>query len=226
MSSRSDIRLRREEHELPKSVESILALMRDILSSGNVYKFVLESGNPVLVYRQSDESGLAETELTLDDALQRAEIFEYENPEASPFEVMFDITHVVTSYGGYPVCWATGMNQTDLLDRWVKAEERGLPGTVDTIFTFPVFRMKMLPEDTLILCAAKRQDGEIDDVSLAVKTAIELRGPYADEGSVADHPVGDDPKGGARAAGGVEAPPEGGSRGGWIPKSVVGGRLG
>jgi hypothetical protein len=170
---------------------------------------------------------MAEVEVTLDDSLQRSEIYEYENPEASAFEVLFDMTHVVTAYGGFPVCWATGMNQTDLLSRWVDAEARGLPGALDTIFTFPVCRMRMLPEDTLILCAARRRDGDIEDVSLAVKTALEMRGATHDQPrSEADHPVGDPPEGDPGAAGGVEAAAQGGPEGGWIPKGVPGGRMG
>jgi len=225
MSSRSSLRLRREEHDLPNTVDGIIGLVRDILSSGDVYKFVLESGHSVLVYRQTEGGDLTEVEVTLDDALQRAEFYEYGNEGASPFEVLFDMMHVISTCGGHAVCWATGMDQTNLLANWLTLEERGLPtSSVEEILGIPVCRMKVLPEDTLVLCAARRRDGEIEDVSLAVKAAIELRGVFdVDSGSDADREGGDHPGGDPEAAGDVEDAAAGGPRGGWIPRSVVGG---
>jgi hypothetical protein len=218
--------LQRDEIPLQSSkTQDILGVLQHVLQQRVAQRIVIESGR-VLVYRPRGDEPLEDNDVSLDGALRNSELIEYENTEGNAFEMIFDIMQLVASEKLFPVCWATGKKQDEILQKWVALEERGMPpDALDTLVMIPVVRLQTLSEDTLILCASRHEDGEAKDIVVGIKTVMELR-DEEEASSEADHPVGDDSEGHAQATRAVEALAPRVDGGGWHPTNLAGVRMG
>jgi hypothetical protein len=225
--------LKREEYQLPSTVEEILDVLRSTMSSGSpVRKVVVEESRPILVYRDMTEGELEELETTLDGALRNSKVIEYLNDDPRAVaEMLYDMQHVLHMHGLYAVCWAVGPMDSDKLEAWLRMDERGMPTPPGFQLTqlggFPVRKVRSLPEDVIILCGARYKEGDVNDIELGVKTNIELK-EESDarlESSAARHPVRDDPGGDAPATRVVEAPARVRKEAGWVPTGILGARM-
>ena len=183
-SPKSEQSLQKEEHVMPVSKAGIVSLVREVLDlPGGVQRILLEKDQPVRVWRWVEKNELLEGARTLDVALQESDIIEYDNPDPtkSAPEELFHMLLILENDRHFPVCWATGTDQTKLLRKWLKVDEQGVPFNEKSLLGIPIERLKSLPEDTMLLCGAAHVGGEGGDVTLAVKLALELRGEKDDE---------------------------------------------
>jgi len=179
-----------EKYDLPTTVDGICHLVKEILHGGSVKRMMLSVDDPLVrVTRSVQDVGLEEPDVTLDAALRNVpDILEYSSPEASPFQVLVDMTQLVSREGMNCAFWVTGMGGSDILDRWLEFDRRGMPGGVRELLTLQVKELKSIPADVLILCGSRYPNPDPEDVMLAVRTAIELRNDY-DESDVAGREV-------------------------------------
>ena len=255
MSNRYDD-LRREEYPLRSHRTSdVVAAVQQALAMGDVYKIVVESGRPLLVYRKKEQSDglLHEEDSGLDGIMRNAEVVEYYNSLNNGFETVVDMMQLVEQEGCFPVCWATGQRRDSLLEQWFKFKERGLrTPPLDHLLGLPIVRLQTLPEETLIICAAEVKDAEISDVVFCIKTSMEVRNAslqpsesvpsferslsgdtkevqverQAEPGGEADHQIGGDPEGDAAPTRTLEDGPRGDNDvGSWFPPSFSGIRM-
>ena len=217
MSNRSDKRtLRRETYPLPEGTEAVVALVEEVLSAeGPVHKILLEESQPIRVYRWVKEDRLAEPQADIEAALRNVDLFEYDSGGGTPFEALWDMMALVKAEQHWPICLVTGI-QEDLLSSWFQMRSRGRPWTLEDMFALPVYQIQSLSEDTLILCGADFKEAEPEDMTIAVKTAIEMRKNDGDSRSTTSDQVRNDPYKHTSAAGEVETS-SGGSSSGWSP---------
>lgn len=168
--------LQKEKYPCPDTVDGICSLVREVLSKGRVQSIEFSLGSPVRVTRsvEVDNPDLIEPDLDWEGALRNVEMVEYYDKDATPYQVVVDVMHLMQSEGLVCTCWVTGTGDVSLLSKWFKFRERGLPMGIRSILDRPVHRVKSLPEDTLILCGSAYPDADPDEISLAVKVAIEL----------------------------------------------------
>lgn len=222
MLNRSD-GFKREEYKLHSNRTSdIVQVVQQVLST-EAYKVVIESDR-VIAYRGKSDDDLEEFDVTLDGALRNSHMIEYSNSDPNPFEVVFDMFSLVSANGLHPVCWATGMNQESLLERWFTVKERGLGlQELTAIIGVPIVRLKTLPEDSLILSAAKYTDATVKDIVYSVKTTIEVRNDSRNPpNNPIDNPVRDDPKRDRPAARELAPVARASDGGSWVPPSFLG----
>jgi hypothetical protein len=156
---------------------------------GSVQRFEFTLGEPVRVERavELNDPDLVEPDLDWDGALRNTTIDEYYSEDATSYQIVFDMMHYIQSARLHPTCWVTGADEEGLLDLWFEFKERGMTSGVGEMFAGkPLRRLKSIPEDTLILCGSRYQDADPDEISLAVKTAIELRRPHDSSRSEVD----------------------------------------
>lgn len=167
-----------EKFALPTSTDGVCALVREVLSpdlDGSVTRIEVDVELGVRVSRQIKEVDLVEDDVTWDAALRNAPDFlEYHSEGASPFQVVFDMMHLLQAEGLLPVQWVAGFSEVDLVGQWLNLKERGLPTGVRRILGVPFQYLRSLPEDSIILCGSKYIDSQPEEMSLAVKAAIEL----------------------------------------------------
>lgn len=180
MSSKSENQvLNKEEYPEAKTKAGYTALLREILDvPGAVDQINMKVGRPVLVWRWVEKNDLMESEdLSLDGALANADILEYSNPDLAKTapEELFHLMSIMSSERHSPVCWATGRDQSGLLTKWLRVEEQGVPYEEGFLLGLPVERLKSLPEDTILLCGAEHPGAALNEITLAVKAAIEIR---------------------------------------------------
>lgn len=179
VSSKSDTHtLTKEEYPEPRTKAGFPALIREILDQpGGVHRISMERGQPVRVWRWVEKNDLLEQDPTLDEALSRADVIEYVNPDihrTAP-EELFHMLAILKSEKAVPVCWATGRDQAGLLRKWLRVDEQGVPFDESEFLGVPVERLKSLPEDTLLLCGAGHANAGPEEVTFVVKTAMEVR---------------------------------------------------
>jgi hypothetical protein len=200
MSSKSDLKTKIEKYPLPSTVDGICSLVREILGPGLVQRIEIDINNPVRVIRALDtkETDLEEVDIDLEGALRNVAMIEYTSEDASPFQIVYDMMVLVEQEKLNAVCWATGASEAFLCD-WFELGPRGMPSNMRRLLGLPIHTLNTLPEDTLILCASPYPSAEASEISLAIKTAIEIRRPkHVDEQRVvrsrkADAPVRNDP---------------------------------
>lgn len=216
MLSKSNSRLKIEKYPLPDSIDGILSLLREIMSAGQVQRIEFSTDSPVRVSRVVQDEGdpdLVEPNLGLDGVLRNIEMVEYFSEDATQYQVLVDMMQIIRKEGLNCVCWATGLDEDDLLNRWLEFDERGMPSGVEYLLDRPVFRIKSLPEDTLILCGSNYPSAEHNELTVAVKTAIEVRRPKNEQQRLtvrkASDPVRDSPPEYGSAVGQLEIAPGG-----------------
>jgi len=210
-----------EKYPLPPSIDGIISLFREIMGPGNVQRIELEVDKPVRVLRHVyvEDPDLLEPNIDLDGVLRNVEMLEYISQEASSFQVVVDMMQLMRSEGRHSICWAVGTGE-DLLGEWLEFRERGMPSDVDTLLNIPVRRLRSLPEDTLILCGSEYPGADPEEITLAVKTAIEMRRPdveRAEQKRTTDDPVWAGAEGGPAANGQLALAARGLRRTRWNP---------
>jgi hypothetical protein len=166
-----------EKYPLPGTVEAILSLMREIIEGGSVQRIEMDVDLPVRVVRNvaPEDPMMQEASIGLKGALRQVEFIEYYSEDASPYQVVVDMMQLLHKEGRYPICWATGFSDNISLDRWLEWKERGMPSGTEYLLGMPVRILDDLPGDTLILCGSEYPSAEAEEITLAVKTAIEVR---------------------------------------------------
>lgn len=169
-------RVRVEKYPLPATTDGIVSLVREVLSQGKVQRIELDNENDVRVLREleAEDPDLVEPDVSLDGALRNVEMIEYSSEGASSFQVVVDMTQLMRHENHHCICWAIGTGD-DLLEQWLEFRERGMPSDINFLLNLPVRRLRSLPEDTLILCGSKYPGAEAEEVTLAVKAAVEIR---------------------------------------------------
>lgn len=221
--------LRREEYPLPSTKTSdIVDAVQQALSLDGVFKIVVESGQPMLVYRKRGDDPLDEDDVTLDGALRNSEIIEYDVASKSSLEVIFGMLQRVGRDRLYPICWATGLEQEGVLRHWTNQIDKSIPDLGILPFGIPVVRVKTLPEDTIILCAAARHEGDYQDVVVGIKAIMETHHAVEEKrtSSTSDNQVGSDTGECPPPTGTVETTTVRGGKGSWHPTSLAGIRMG
>jgi hypothetical protein len=195
MSSRSD-KTKVERYPLPKTVDGICSIVRDILLGGAVQRMELDVDEPLIrVVRTITDVGLEEPEIGLDAALRNVgTLIEYSSAGASSYQILVDMYLLVQQRNLIGACWAAGTGDEDLLTQWLELVERGMAPETPGLLGLPLHFLKSLPEETLILCASRYPNPEPSEITLAVRTAIELRRGHEPELRVSSSPddrVGD-----------------------------------
>jgi hypothetical protein len=188
-----------ERYALPNSVDGICALVRQVLEGGHVERLELDNNDAyVRAIRWVEHNDLEEPDVTWDGALRNMSSFlEYSSEGASPFQVVVDMTILASSKGLKAACWVTGIGGRDLLLQWFNLHERGMPTTAfRTMVGIEVTELKSLPPETLILCCSDITNAEPSELTLVIKTTIDLRGSHVEDsvedvradGRVGNHP--------------------------------------
>jgi hypothetical protein len=203
-----------EKHALPATIDGICGLVRDILSGGSVQRVELSLDDVVRVHREVDvDPQVAEVDLGWDGATRNAQEFiEYYSEGASPFQVVFDMMHMMSTERLHSTCWLIGLDGDHLLAEWLELRPRGLVADVSSLMGLPIYPLKDVPEETLMLCGSKWKNPDPDEVSLVVKTTIEMRRNHERRefpSREVDHPVRDDPGEHPPAADQLAFPPGG-----------------
>jgi hypothetical protein len=208
--SKSDlIKTKVEKYPLPDTMDGVVDLFKEIMSAGLVQRIEFDIHKPVRVIRAVEGEDLEEPNIDLEGALRHVdELVEYTNTEANPFETLIDMMMLIQAEDLSCSCWAVGTGGAELLLEWLQLEERGMPAfrKLPGLLGLPLHILGSLSKETLILCGSKYLSPDPDEISFAVKTAIEMRKadgvPKSEsvEGSQAGHPRGTGPQGSAPTA--------------------------
>jgi hypothetical protein len=140
-----------------------------------VKRVEIDTKEAIRVFRWVDTDGMEEIELDLEGVLRNVEpLVEYDNPAAAASEVLLDMFHLARAEKTVPCAWVTATGNEAFLDDWIGHQKRGMPGDLRTLFGLPVYRLKSLPDEALILCATPYETGAIGEVSFAVKATMEV----------------------------------------------------
>ena len=198
MSSKYDTRT--EKYQLPATVDGICALVREILNDGSVSRIELDTEDSYVRARRWVESGdFEEEDVGWDGALRNTDIVEYYSDGATSFQVVVDMMMLAQEDNLQATCWVVGRGEGDHIRAWFTIDERRLPvGKIGSVLGLPLYKLKSLPEETLILCCSKYLNADPNEISMAVKTTMELRRSHDNHGSSkqngkADGGVGDHP---------------------------------
>lgn len=167
-----------EKYQLPATIDGICALVREVLSGGHVKRLELDNDDAfVRAHRWVEVDGLTEDEVTWDGALRNVLVMqEYYSEGASSFQVVADMMFLAMEEGVHNTCWVTGTGGPKLLRQWFDVDKRKLPvGDINSLLGLPLHRVKSLPDETLILCCSKYPSADPTEISMAVKTTIDLR---------------------------------------------------
>lgn len=232
-SSKSDTKiLVRQDYDLPKTIQGLTSLIREIVEQGESDRIVIDQEH-IRAWVWVEKNDLMEDQnvVTLDTALSSSEFIEYSNPndDKTPAEVLLHIMHLVQKEKLHPVCWVTGFPVGEgILSKWLGLVEVGLPSSIDSIFGVKLERLKSIPEETLVLCSAGTKDADIKDITLVVKTVVEpwvrrnnndsKLDAYADRSRDHSEERSERPEP-------VEGPSRGDGGIGWSPASVLRSRL-
>jgi len=176
MSSKSEKKL--EKYELPTTIDGICSLIRHILDGGHVCRLEIDNDDAyVRVWRWVERNDLAEPDVNWDGALRNVDMVEYSSAQASPFQVLVDMMLLATDRGFKCTTWALGMGGAVLLKDWLSLSSRNMPvGVPAYLLSLPILELKSLPPETLILCCSKFPNADPSEVSLAIKTTVDVRG--------------------------------------------------
>jgi hypothetical protein len=192
MSNRSEKRL--EKYELPSTIDGICSLLRHLLEMGHVGRIEMDNDDAYIrVWRWVERNDLSEPDINWDGALRNLGSFmEYSSAGAGSFQVLVDMMLLAYSEGLKSVVWATGSGGSALLKEWLNLKARGMPtGDISYLLGLPILELKSLPKETLILCCSKFPNADPAEISLAIKTTIDVRGTnvqdLGDDDRVGDH---------------------------------------
>lgn len=168
-----------EKHLLPSTTDGICALLRDVLSQGRVQRIELDVDDTfVRVVREVEDHELAEDEVSWDGALRNVStMVEYNNENSSWAYTIADMFLLCQQDRLRAIAWVIGAGEDNLLRRWLEIDRRNLPITspIRELYGLPVYTVRSLPEETLILCCSKYAGAEPSEITLAIKTAMEVR---------------------------------------------------
>ena len=230
-SSRFKVPVKREDFILPGNVDEIVETIRNILNDGHVQGLIMTNGQPIKVYRAVQAEDITDN-VSIDVILGSIDIFEYVADSSHlPSDRVVGMCKLLAKEKLNPVCFITGPNKTGLLDKWFSIEESGLPRGVDSLIGLPVIRNDGINEDTLVLCGAEDPFPDIEDITVAIKTDIELRGKNEYQRSsgnttsskTADRSGSDSEEYGQPANQLGDSPTERGETS-WVPPRIVGKR--
>jgi hypothetical protein len=124
-----------------------------------------------------EDDGLSEDVVSWDAALRNVpSMVEYYSDGATSFQVVVDMMLLAQRDGLVAIGWVTGIEEESLLRHWFEIGTRAMPvGDIDFLLCLPVHRIKSIPEETLILCCSKYGDADPEEVTVAIKTTIQLR---------------------------------------------------
>jgi hypothetical protein len=196
--------LRTEKFMLPSTVDGICSLIREILNGGVVQRIELDNDDTLVrVRRWVATDDLAEDTVGWDGALRNVQVMrEYYDPGATSFQVIVDMFLLAHEEGLKGISWVVG--DTKMIRKWLEVDKRKMPiGHIDMLHNLPVYALKTLPAETLILCCAKNLTMDPTDVVMAVKTAIDFRRDDESEDSTNSHKVGSDPEKHGATVGGL-----------------------
>jgi len=184
MSSKSENRLIVHRFPLPKKVEELLGTIQALINRGGVVKLELLFEDSLIRTTETVTGDVPlEDETNWDGALRNVgEMEEYYSPGAESFQVVVDMMHIVAHSHRYPAQWVIGVGGEALINKWLELDERGMPGGNGQILGVPLLELKSLPEETLILCGSKYPNAGPDEISFAVKTAVELGNNHVNNG--------------------------------------------
>jgi len=169
--------VRTEKYQLPATVDGICALVREVLNGGHVKRFELDNDEALArAYRWIEETGLVEDEVTWDGALRNVPVMlEYYSDGATSFQVVVDMTLLAQNEGLRCSCWVVGIGGPALLGKWFDVDRRKLKvDVIDSLLGLPIYSVKSLPPESLILCCSKYPSADPTEVSMAIKTSIDL----------------------------------------------------
>jgi hypothetical protein len=158
-------------------VDAIISLIRDILCQGSVQRIELDVNHPVRVVRGVVDGDplMQEAQVGLEGQLRQVDITEYYSEEASPFQVVVDMMQLVHCERKYPVCWVVSVEGQGFLDEWLEWDIRGMPSGSSYLLGLPIKKVDGLTKDVLILCGSEYMGADVDELTLAVKTTMEIR---------------------------------------------------
>lgn len=178
MESKSS-RSRVEKYPLPGTVKGITSLVEEIMLEGSVERIELDVALPVRVVRQvpTGDPISEEFDVGLKGTLRQADFIEYYSEGATPYQVVVDMMQLLHKESRYPVCWVTGISEQEpsTLDLWLEWQERGMPSGTEYLLGLPVKTVDDLPDSVLILCGSEFPNAEQEEITMAIKAAIEFR---------------------------------------------------
>jgi hypothetical protein len=130
----------------------------------------------IRVVREVEDHELGEDEVTWDGALRNVPtMLEYSSEGAPWAQVITDMFLLCQQERLRAVAWVVGVGEEDLLGQWLEIEKRDLPVTlpIRELHGLPVYTVRSLPEETLILCCSKYAGADPSEITLAIKTAME-----------------------------------------------------
>ena len=201
MSSKSDKRL--EKFDLPKSIDGICALVREVLDGGNVDRLEIDNEDSyVRAWRWVERDDLDEPDIGWDAALRNVPtMIEYASEGASPYQTIVDMMLLAQNERMHCTAWAVGNGGIKLIGEWLELRSREMPVTsVNPLLNLPVKELKSLPEDTILLCCSKYPRADPGEITMAVKAAIELRSEHVGRVHEADDRSGNNSEEHATAA--------------------------
>jgi hypothetical protein len=165
-----------EKFNLPDTVDGICSLVRQILNDGAVRRIELDTEDVVRVVRTTEVDSLEEPMTDWDYAVRNVEdMVEYSSAGASAFQVLVDMPYLVQKENLKCVCFVTGNDESNLLEQWLELRERGMPTGAEGLLGHPLYRLRSLPEEALILLGSRYANPDPSEISFAVKTTIEVR---------------------------------------------------
>jgi hypothetical protein len=177
-------KLHTEKYAVPATIDGIVALIREVLSGGRVKRIELDTDDSsVRAYRWVEEVGLEEEEVSWDGALRNVPVMkEHYNDNSTPYQLVVDMFLSAQDAGLRGVCWVMGMGGPNLVRKWFDTERRKLAlGELNDLLGLPIHTIKSLPDETLILCCSKYPSADPTEISLAIKTTVDVRSGHAKE---------------------------------------------
>jgi hypothetical protein len=180
-----------EKYNLPDTVDGICSLVRQILNEGSVERLELDVNDVVRVTRTVEDDDFNEPMTDWDYAVRNiGDMVEYSSEGATPFQILVDMTYLVQKEGLKCVCFVTGHDESDLLERWLELRERGMPTGAEGLLGLSLHRLRSLPEEALLLLGSRYANPDPSEVILAVKTTIEIRSDHEQARGSIDGGVG------------------------------------
>ena len=166
----SDLRLIKEPFPLAdKSTESVVQLVRTILSRGGIVKFSVDARKDVIdCWRLVSPEEASELSMTYEDALGDV-IMEEFVPEDhhSSLEQLFGMFEIIEDAGYLPTQIISGRNAVKLRE-WLPMLSR----KAKSLFGVPLIFGEGLPDDALVVCGSMDWGSTAEDIKYAVKVTL------------------------------------------------------
>lgn len=181
MLSKYDQKL--ERYPLPPTADGICTLIRDILDIGHVGRIEIDTADAYIrAWRFVEKGEMEEPDISWDGALRNVRtMLEYTSEGATAFQTVVDMMLLAQEHGLRGSMWAVGFGGVELLRQWFTLNERNLPvQDIASLVGVPIRELKSLPRETLILCCSAAPNADPSEITMAIKTAIELRSNYVE----------------------------------------------